>query len=307
LEAAHTFTEKRVNSLQNFLNGLNPSQKTLINDEIPLLQNSLEFMKTLLSTNSESLKQEEQNLAALQEEIKKDYAHKDSVLVEVRAIEEDVLAVENKNRGAIDEQKKLTLKKKDLVELIKPSELKKIEFKSHLDTSNDLFRWVISAVYKEPVANYFWENFRDEAFVSDKGEDFLLRIKGLPPRKIRKDDFIFGKKIFDRRDEILRDLEPKGKQNPSLRNLISYIGLVVEIGSYYDQIDADRELLTKLKESLRQKYHDLHRADNALRVCERKIEDTQHYIQKLQDIQSYAQGSQDLLQSRIAYLNSIKN
>ncbi len=71
-------------------------------------------------------------------------------------------------------------------------------------------------------------------------------MKGLPPRKIRKDDFVFGKKIFERRDEILRDLEPKGKQNPSLRNLFSYIGLVVEIGSYYDQIDADRELLAKV-------------------------------------------------------------
>jgi len=41
----------------------------------------------------------------------------------VRAIEEDVLAVDNKNRTAIEEQKKLTRKKNDLVEVIKPSEL----------------------------------------------------------------------------------------------------------------------------------------------------------------------------------------
>jgi hypothetical protein len=31
-------------------------------------------------------------------------------------------------------------------------------------------------LYKETASNYFWENFREEVFVNDKGEDFKARL-----------------------------------------------------------------------------------------------------------------------------------
>jgi len=44
--------------------------------------------------------------------------------------------------------------------------------------------------------------------------------------------------------------------------------------------------MIKLREALRQKYHELHRAENSLRVWEEKINVTQHYILKLKEAQS---------------------
>ncbi len=54
-----------------------------------------------------------------------------------------------------------------------------------------------------------------------------------------------------------------------------------------------------MREALRQKDYELHRAENSIRVWEGKINDTQHYINKLKEAQSDAQNCQDLLQKRI--------
>ena len=87
---------------------------------------------------------------------------------------------------------------------------------------------------------------KKQVFTNDKGEDFLLRLNHLPPNKLKKEDFLFGKTVFSLKEEILADLEPKGKENPSLRNLFTYIGYVVEIGSYYDQIESESNLMREV-------------------------------------------------------------
>ena len=135
---------------------------------------------------------------------------------------------------------------------------------------------------------------KKQVFTNDKGEDFLLRLNHLPPNKLKKEDFLFGKTVFSLKEEILADLEPKGKENPSLRNLFTYIGYVVEIGSYYDQIESESNLMReviieaitpfnffKMIANLEGRTREEEEADHKVKAAEEKIRVGSHCIEQM--------------------------
>lgn len=71
-------------------------------------------------------------------------------------------------------------------------------------------------------------------------------MRGLALPKLKKDEFVFTKSVVDHKDAYLADLEPKGKQNPSLRNLIAYMEIVVQYGNYHDEIENDKQNLEEV-------------------------------------------------------------
>jgi len=68
----------------------------------------------------------------------------------------------------------------------------------------------------------------------------MNRLRGLNVQKLRKDTLIYCKQVVDKREPYLADLETPKKQNPSLRALLDYMSLVVQVGELYDQIEADK-------------------------------------------------------------------
>jgi len=78
----------------------------------------------------------------------------------------------------------------------------------------------------------------------------LGRLRSLPIGTLRKADFDFGRTVYDRKTENLAALEVKNKQNASLRNLIDYIGNVVESGSFITQIEGDKIILEEVNKKI---------------------------------------------------------
>jgi len=245
------------------------------------LEESIKGMEDFKIRTLKFIKEEENRLVKIKSELEKEMTRKNDAHGKTKEARELVKALDNKHADILQEQRKIAKKKNELVDLIKPSELSAIKIESHLDTSNDIFKWIIQAVYKEPKRAYEWKNFKEAAFVIDKGEDFLVRLKCLPPRKLRKEDFVYGKDIFDRREEILFQLEHKGKPNPSLRYLFTYIGYVVEIGSYYDQIASENELLNEFQKDFEKKAQEEGEADHMLKVLDEKIRIGTHITQQM--------------------------
>lgn len=53
--------------------------------------------------------------------------------------------------------------------------------------AHEVFRWIISVIYKEPSAKYYWLNFKDEAYGNDKGHDFKERMGKMSANDLKED------------------------------------------------------------------------------------------------------------------------
>jgi hypothetical protein len=71
-----------------------------------------------------------------------------------------------------------------------------IKIKDFSTPLNELFRWMLVFLYKDIAANYFWENFREEVFVNDKGEDFKVRLGTIKAVDMKYDEFQRTEKVL---------------------------------------------------------------------------------------------------------------
>jgi len=154
------------------------------------------------------------------------------------------------------------------------------------------------------------KNFKKQAFVKDKGQDFILRLKGINLQKLRKDDIIFGKSVLERRTEILADLDKKGKENVSLRYLFDYIGAAVEIGKYHEEAENDKVQLEEQERDLEKRMSELQRVNNAIQAIEEKQKVSRHYIDTLSKLRPLFNNCIDKTDERVKlqdqYQDSIK-
>ena len=77
-----------------------------------------------------------------------------------------------------------------------------------------------------------------------------MKLRTLDPKNLKQEDFIIGKNAVERREEILKGFEPKGKENVAARRLVDYIYIVTQIGDHHDQIAKDRQTLEEVNNIL---------------------------------------------------------
>jgi DNA repair exonuclease SbcCD ATPase subunit len=307
---AAKFSEERLKTLQNASQTLKQEEEAFIKRERDFLENSTRFLETFTKANQDFINQEQANIRKINEEIeaKRPELEKTNALIEeTRTVLRDI---EGRIIQATEQQKTLTNRRKEIAETINPAELGEIKFKDFIDESNNIFKWVLQAIYKESKEKYAWKDFKKQAFKADKGKDFLLRIKGVSIPKLRKDDFLFGKAIVEKRTEYLADLEPKGKENPSLRRLLDYIASIVDIGASHDQVEADKLQLEEQQKELEKKLADQQRITNVVSTLEEKVAASTYYIETLTRLRPLFQNCLGQTQDRIAlqnnYLDSIR-
>jgi chromosome segregation ATPase len=307
---AAKFSEDRLKTVQTTSQTLKQEEEAFIKRERDFLENSIKFLETFTRANQDFVTQEQANIKKINEEIaakRPELEKVNSSIEETRTVLRDI---EGRTTQATEQQKTLSNRRKEIIETINPAELGEIKFKDFLDESNNVFKWVLQAIYKEPKDKYDWKNFKKQAFKTDKGKDFLLRLRGTVPNKLRKDDFVFGKAVVDRRAEILADLEPKGKENPSLRHLLDYIASIVDIGASHDLVEADRVQLEEQQKELEKKLADQQRINNIVSTLEEKVAASTYYIETLSRLRPLFQNCLGQTQDRISlqnnYLDSIR-
>lgn len=242
---AARFTDERVGAIGRINEIIKSEEQAFVNQERSGLESSLNFFQNFAGVYFSFLRNEEEAIKQFQTDIARHRAEHESGSSNLNRAQGEKAQIEQQILTADNEVKNLALKRKEIVAGINPTELSAIKFKDHLDPSNDVFKWVIEAVYGDSKTNYYWDNFKKNAFKKDKGEDFMARLRGLVVNKMKKEDFTFADSVYQRKDDILADLETKKKQNQSLRNLLEYIANIVQVGKVIDEIEADKAILAK--------------------------------------------------------------
>jgi chromosome segregation ATPase len=279
---AAKFTEQRIAVLEKIASQIPTREAPFVESEQQFLNNSLEFIQTFSEATQRFVDEEVENTRRIQQEIENHRPEQESSQSNLDQIVQAIHSIEERIRQAEAANEGLYQKKHTLAEQVKPAELEKVTFKDFLDDSNDVFKWALQVIYKESKTNYSAKNFKAQAFKKDKGADFLARLKGLAISKLRKDDFTFSKHVIEKKDAYLADLEPKGKQNPSLRTLFEYIGVVAEAGDHIDVIENAKVELEEQKKQLEHKQTDKLKVGNLIHVLEGKLKASQVYIEKLE-------------------------
>jgi len=60
-------------------------------------------------------------------------------------------------------------------------------------------------MYREPVAKYYWDNFKTQAFKEDKGVDFKERMGKLSAADLKEDEKVMTQKLLAHKDTILKN------------------------------------------------------------------------------------------------------
>lgn len=82
----------------------------------------------------------------------------------------------NQIRNYNHELKQIYEERIKLAKEINIKHLNKVEIDDKKSIANELFKWILVAIYNEPDNKYFWPNFQEQAFENDKGADFIERL-----------------------------------------------------------------------------------------------------------------------------------
>lgn len=304
---AAKFSEDRLKALQTVSTNLKQEEEAFVKREKVFLENSIKFLETFTKANQDFITQEQANIKRINEEVEAKRPELDKINASTEETRAVIRDIEARILQATESQKMLATRRKDIVELIQPKQLGDITFKDFMAPGNDVFKWVLVTIYKETTDKYDWKNFKKQAFKTDKGKDFLDRLRGTNPSKLRKDDFVLGKALIDRRAELQAELEPKGKENASLRALFDYIANIVEVGASHDQVEADKVQLEEQQKELEKKLADHTRVNNIVSTLEEKVAASTYYIDTLNRLKPLFSNCLGSTQDRITIQNSYLN
>lgn len=54
--------------------------------------------------------------------------------------------------------------------------ISKIDIDDRKSMANEVFKWILVAIYTEPESKFYWPNFQSEALNNDKGKDLIERL-----------------------------------------------------------------------------------------------------------------------------------
>jgi peptidoglycan hydrolase CwlO-like protein len=140
-------------------------------------------------------------------------------------------------------------KKKQIAAKINPHDLAHTKFPHEKAILYDLYRWCIVTVYNEPEAAFYWPNFKEEAFIKDKGFDFLNRLKGLR-YKLGSEATSITDRVVKARDAIAKDIATNSNIS-SIQELFNYVVVVGDLIGLVDklkQLDTDTDKLNQENE-----------------------------------------------------------
>jgi septal ring factor EnvC (AmiA/AmiB activator) len=296
---AAKFSDNRLQGIERLSTGLKSQEHDFIQKERQFLNGSLAFLDSFAIANEDFIRQEEEKIKKLDEEIRKHKPEQEANEGQNNEVKGHLRTLQEKIDNAHEQQKQLNNRRKEVIETIKPEELAAIKFKDHLDESNDIFKWILEGVYKQSRSDYGWKNFKAAVFKKDKGADFMNRLRGLNVQKLRKDTLIYCKTVVDKREPYLADLETPKKQNPSLRALLDYMSLVVQVGELYDQIEADKAHVDEQTKLLEKKMTNSIKLSTVIKGLEDRIANSRHYIQVLGGLKSLFTETKALTNNRI--------
>jgi len=116
-----------------------------------------------------------------------------------------------------------------------------------------------------------------------------------------------GRTVYDRKTENLAALEVKKKENASLRNLIDYIGNVVEAGTIFTQIETDKVLLEEKSKELEVRQFEAEKFNRNLTLLQERIQHSNHYITTLRTLTPYFARIQSANRERLDFQNDYQN
>lgn len=281
---AAKFSEERVKVIENVRLILKQEEEQFVGKERAFLENAIKFLETFQDKSHEFVEEEQKNIRGLKAELQSHSQQKQEAEQEVERVKGEIHTVEHKITAASTEQQKIISRIPELADLVNPVELGKNKIKDSNDVSNDFFRWAFQALYQGTRETYDWNSFKKTAFTSDKGKGFSLKLRTLDPRNLKREDFIVGKNVVERREDILKPLEPKGKENVSARRLVDYIYIITQIGDYQEQIAQDRQTLEERQTELAKKQATAEELASHLKPTEEKVTVSEHYIETLKQL-----------------------
>lgn len=307
---AAKFSEDRLKALQTIAATFSKEEEPFILKERSFLEGSVKFLDTFSKALNEFVRQEEENIAKIRAEMQRHSPEQNQNDQAISEMKNALADIERHIHTTEEAQRSTAQRKRELADQINPAELSKIKFKDFQDDSNNIFKWCLQVVYKESQSAYAWDNFKKQVFTKDKGVDFLDRLRGLGLQKLRKDDFVFTKTVVDHKDAYLADLEPKGKQNQSLRNLLGYMEVVVQYGNYHDQIEGDKQALEEKQREFEKKSVEFQKVSGMFKMLEQKVTDSVYYVETLNKLKPqfthHIEDIRERIELQNQYLSSVK-
>ena len=82
----------------------------------------------------------------------------------------------NEIKGLEQEYIKVCKERISVANSLNIKKISKVEIEDRKSIANDLFKWILVAIYTEPESKFYWPNFKEEALHKDKGQDLMERL-----------------------------------------------------------------------------------------------------------------------------------
>eukprot|EP01017_Pseudomicrothorax_dubius_P005659 TRINITY_DN11476_c0_g1_i4.p1 TRINITY_DN11476_c0_g1~~TRINITY_DN11476_c0_g1_i4.p1 ORF type:complete len:307 (+),score=79.62 TRINITY_DN11476_c0_g1_i4:74-994(+) len=135
-------------------------------------------------------------------------------------------------------------RKKLVSELVIP-ELASVKVTDQRDKANELFIWALEAIYEEPLSKYYWDNFREQALIKDKGADLRTRLDNFRVGSMTTTSTEATEQLVHNEAEV-RDAIHKNKQQPFPPSVDKLFAIAKNISAsrkiYLDYAESEKDL-----------------------------------------------------------------
>ena len=109
-----------------------------------------------------------------------------------------------------------------------------------------MFKWCLMVIYGEQEYTFYWKNFRKEVFETDKGKDFIERLKGLRFKLLTEHLKYAFDNIIERKAELQQLIGQNKGSTLDLQQLYQYIETIYRLNIEMEtlkNLEAKQELV----------------------------------------------------------------
>jgi len=233
------FAEKRLHVLTKLATELLDGEEKFLEEENKLIEKALVFInenaykfKELVQKEAEQKRRLEIVLDARVGEFQVAHNKYEVARTKIREVEE-IIKAHAKELVGLNKQKEAAADEIGAT----MGEFKKLKMREPKDLGHELFKWFLAVIYNESQAKYDFENFKTEVLKKDKGEDFILRLKGFRAFGLGKEEVAQTSKLITMEKEVAERINYK-KKTPlaGVNASFNYVKIIDRINHIMDEM-----------------------------------------------------------------------
>ncbi|KAM3140868.1 hypothetical protein pb186bvf_007095 [Paramecium bursaria] len=269
---AMKFSSNRINTIEKFVKDSLNQDRQYFTQERETLTNINQILHNYIQQLNEKIKLNQEEQANMIEDLK--VCQQENTELRQQTPKKTESQIQEEIKEFKSQIKKLNQMRLTEATSLNPAEIAKLVMKNKDQESpvNEVFLWILQVIYKEAASNYYWNNFKEQVFEKDKGEDIKKRLGLIKAVDMKKDEIDKTASLLKLKDKIMGSPLLNANLKVQFEIIFKIIDLIMQTEECGIRVHEKEKEIIKILNEKSKIEQDLNRNENKLKAIHDRIE-----------------------------------